>query len=202
MATFIESGEIQTRACGVIWSLSMNSNDRKDVAQLGGCQAILEAMLVNPDDDALQVMALGALKVLSFNVVGQFSLRKISASSVVAGSMQRHISNTTIQSEGCAIICNLATEPNHFIIPVTEEEIDAVVHSILSHPESSSTQEGAIFALMILSSSTVNIELMRQNAKLYEALYLAFSRHPDVVGRDIQVLFENLKTEPPRTSNV
>jgi hypothetical protein len=202
MATFIESGEIQTRACGVIWSLSMNSNDRKDVAQLGGCQAILEAMLVNPDDEALQVMALGALKVLSFNVVGQSSLRQISASSVVAGSMQRHISNPSIQSEGCAIILNLATGPNHFIIPVTEEEIDAVVHSILSHPESSSTQEGAIFALMSLSSSPVNIELMRQNAKLYEALDLAFSRHPDVVGRDIQVLLENLKTEPPRKSNV
>ncbi|KAL7505340.1 hypothetical protein ACHAXN_004426 [Cyclotella atomus] len=189
-----ESAEIQTRACGVIWSLSMNPEDRKDVAQLGGCQAILQAMLMYTDDEPLQVMALGALKVLSFNVVGQSSLRQIDASSVVAASMSKHITNPTIQSEGSAIICNLATGPNHFIIPVTEEELDAIVNSILTHRDLSSVQEGAIFALMNLSSSTVNVEMMRQNPKLYEALDLSFTRHPDVVGRDIQVLLENLRS--------
>ena len=193
-----ESAEIQTRACGVIWSLSMNPDDRKDVAQLGGCQAILQAMLVHPDNEALQVMALGALKVLSFNVVGQSSLRQISASSVVVASMAKHIINPIIQSEGCAIICNLASGPHNFIIPVTEEEVDAIVNSIMSHPESPSIQEGAIFALMSLSSSTVNVEIMRQHPNLYEALDLSFSNHPDVVGRDIQVLLENLKAEKPR----
>lgn len=195
-----ESAEIQTRACGVIWSLSMNPDDRKDVAQLGGCQAILQAILMYTDDEPLQVMALGALKVLSSNVVGQSSLRQIDASSVVAASMSRHMANTTIQSEGCAIICNLATGPNNFIIPVTKEEIDAIVNSILSHPDVSSIQEGAIFALMKLSSSTVNIEFMRQNAKLYEALELAFTNHPDVIGRDIQVLLQNIRA--PRLNKI
>jgi hypothetical protein len=94
-----ESAEIQTRACGVIWSLSMNPDDRKDIAQLGGCQAILQGMLMYTDDEPLQVMALGALKVLSFNVVGRSSLCLISASSVVAASMLNHISNPNVQSE-------------------------------------------------------------------------------------------------------
>jgi hypothetical protein len=130
---------------------------------------------------------------LSFNVVGQSSLRQIDASSVVAASMSKHITNPTIQSEGSAIICNLATGPYHFIIPVTEEEINAIVNSILSHKDLPSVQEGAIFALMNLSSSTVNVEIMRQNPKLYEALDLSFTKHPDTVGRDIQVLLENLR---------
>jgi hypothetical protein len=94
-----ESAEIQTRACEVIWSLSINQEDRKDVAQLGGCQAILQAMLMHTDDEPLQIMALGALKVLSDNDVGQSSLRRISASSVVAASMSMHITNPTVQSK-------------------------------------------------------------------------------------------------------
>ena len=197
-----ESAEIQTCACGVIWSLSMNPDDRKDVAQLGGCQAILQAMLFHPDNEALHEMALGALKVLSFNVVGQSSLRQISASSVVAASMAEHIVNPTIQSEGCTIISNLATGPHNFIIPITEEEIDAIVNSIMSHPESSNIQEGAIFALMRLSSSTVNVEIMRQHLNLYEALDLALANDPDVVVRDwIQVIYENLKAERPLKSS-
>ena len=195
MINFELVAEIQTRGCGVIWSLSMNPDDRKDVAQLGGCQVILQAMLMHTNDESLQVMALGALKVLSFSVVGQSTLRQISASSVVAANMSRHIKNPTIQSEGCTIICNLATGPNHFMIAVTAEEINAIVNSIISHPESASIQEMAMFALMNLSSSLTNVELMRRNAKLYEALELAFSKNPDVVGEDVQVLCQNLKAQ-------
>jgi len=195
MINFELVAEIQTRGCGVIWSLSMNPDDRKDVAQLGGCQVILQAMLMHTDDESLNVMALGAFKVLSFSVVGQSTLRQISASSVVAASMSRHIKNPAIQSEGCTIICNLATGPNHFIITVTEEEINAIVNSIISHPESSSIQEGAMFALMNLSSSLANVELMRRNVKLYQALELAFSKNPDEVGGDVQVLCQNLKAQ-------
>jgi hypothetical protein len=187
------SAEIQTRACGVLWSLSMNPDYRKDVAQLGGCQAILQAMLMFTDDESLQVMALGALKVLSSDVVGKSTLRLIEASSVVADSMSKHIANPTIQSEGCAVICNLATGANNFVSPVTEREINAIVNSILSHPESSNIQEGACFALMRLASSMVNVKMIRQNPRAFEALGLASQKHPDVVGRDIQILLGKLR---------
>ncbi|KAL7502320.1 hypothetical protein ACHAXN_000450 [Cyclotella atomus] len=184
-----ESAEIQTRACEVIWSLSINQEDRKDVAQLGGCQAILQAMLMHTDDEPLQIMALGALKVLSDNDVGQSSLRRISASSVVAASMSKHITNPTVQSKGSAIICNLATGPN----PVTKVEIDAIVNSILTHIDLPSIQEGAILTLMNLSSSTVNVEIMRHDPKLHEALDLSFTKHPEKVGRCVQVVLENIR---------
>jgi hypothetical protein len=187
------SAEIQTRACGVLWSLSMNPDYRKDVSQLGGCQAILQAMLMFTDDESLQVMALGALKVLSSDVVGKSTLRLIEASSVVADSMFKHIANPTIQSEGCAVICNLATGANNFVSPVTEREISAIVNSILSHPESSNIQEGACFALMRLASSMVNVKMIRQNPRAFEALGLASQKHPDVVGRDIQILLGKLR---------
>ncbi|KAL3781305.1 hypothetical protein HJC23_006529 [Cyclotella cryptica] len=187
------SAEIQTRACGVLWSISMNPDYRKDVAQLGGCQAILQAMLMFTDNESLQVMALGALKVLSSDVVGKSTLRLIDASSVVADSMFKHIENPTIQSEGCAVICNLATGANNFVSPVTEREISAIVNSILSHPDSSNIQEGACFALMRLASSMANVKMIRQNPRAFEAIGLASQKHPDVVGTDIQVLLGKLR---------
>ena len=45
------SAEVQSKACGALWSLSMNPSYRKDVAQLGGCQAIVKAMLNHCSSD-------------------------------------------------------------------------------------------------------------------------------------------------------
>ncbi|KAL7483110.1 hypothetical protein ACHAW6_008769 [Cyclotella cf. meneghiniana] len=185
--------DIQIRACGVLWSLSMNPDCRKDVAQLGGCQAILHAMLTHTHSESLHVMALGALKVLSFNVVGKSTLRLIEASLVVADSMFKHIANPTIQLEGCAVISNLATEPNNFVSAVTEREISAIINSILSHPASSNIQEAACLSLARLALSVVNVETIQQNPRVFKALDVAFQKHPDVVGRYIQILLGKLR---------
>ena len=139
-----QSSEIQTRACGVLWSLSMEEKDRKHVAQLGGCEAILNAMLIHLDVDELQVMALGALKVLSFDNIGKSTLRSRGALSIVADVMQKHINNPTIQSEGCVILGNLAVdEASQSVAPVSEKEVDAVIKGMLSHPDSLEVHEAA-----------------------------------------------------------
>eukprot|EP00579_Thalassiosira_antarctica_P024133 CAMPEP_0201987186 /NCGR_PEP_ID=MMETSP0904-20121228/91663_1 /ASSEMBLY_ACC=CAM_ASM_000553 /TAXON_ID=420261 /ORGANISM="Thalassiosira antarctica, Strain CCMP982" /LENGTH=849 /DNA_ID=CAMNT_0048541285 /DNA_START=201 /DNA_END=2749 /DNA_ORIENTATION=- len=134
--------------CG---SLSMDPNDRKHVAQGGGCDAILNAMLVHTNEDTLQVMALGALKVLSFDNIGKSTLRSRGTLSIVADIMQKHLRNPTIQSEGCVILGNLAVDnANQFVAPVTEKEVDAVIRGILAHPESLEVHEAACFTLMSL----------------------------------------------------
>lgn len=139
-----KSAEIQTRACGVLWSLSMDPNDRKHVAQGGGCEAILNAMLVHMEDEALQVMALGALKVLSFDNIGKSTLRSRSALSIVSDIMQKHSPNPTIQSEGCVILGNLAVdEANQFVAPVTDNEVEAVIMAMIAHPDSLEVHEAA-----------------------------------------------------------
>ena len=192
-----DSAEIQSRSCGVIWSLSMNPSDRKDVAQLGGCQAILQAMLMYTDDESLQVMAMGALKVLSCHVVGKSILGQEQASSIVSDIMLRHSSNPTIQAEGCAIICNLATGANQFVRPVTEKEINAILSSILTHPDYLALHEGACYALMSLSSRAENAEIIRRNPKTTDALELSFQKHPHVVGEDISKLLGKLRGDRP-----
>ncbi|EED95504.1 predicted protein [Thalassiosira pseudonana CCMP1335] len=191
------SAEIQTRACGVLWSLSMDENDRKNIAQLGGCQAILHAMLVFMEEESVQVMALGALKVLSFDSTGKGKLRLQDASVVVADSMEKHMNNPTVQSEGCAIICNLAMESNQTVQRVNEKEIAAIVSAILAHPDSLDVHEGACFALMNLASSAANVEVIRKNGNVQLALDFAFQQHPDAVGKDIQTLLSRLRFSTP-----
>jgi hypothetical protein len=107
--------------------------------------------------------------------------------------MFKHIANPTIQLEGCAVISNLATGPNNFVRTVTKREISAIVSSILSHPASSNIQEAACFSLVRLALSVVNVETMQQNPRIFNALDVAFQKHPDVVGRDIQILLRKLR---------
>ena len=103
------SVDIQTRACGVLWSLSMvDPNDRRQVAQGGGCEAILNAMMMHMEEDELQTIALIALKVLSIDNIGKSTLCAWGASSIIADIMQKHINNPTIQSEGRVLWKNLA----------------------------------------------------------------------------------------------
>ena len=195
MRIYETSVEIQTRACGVLWSLSMDPNDRKHVAQLGGCDGILNAMQAHQRNETLHVMALGALKVLSLDTIGKSTLRLSSASSIVADSMGL-INNPTIQSEGCAILCNLSIEDNQFVRPVSEKESNAVINAILNNPDSLDVHDGACYALLSFASSAANVEIIRRNARTRMALELAFRKHPDAVGKDVQTLLERLHLDP------
>mmetsp|Transcript_2373 Transcript_2373/g.4413 ORF Transcript_2373/g.4413 Transcript_2373/m.4413 type:complete len:735 (+) Transcript_2373:200-2404(+) len=191
------SAEIQNRACGVLWSLSMDPNDRKHVAQAGGCDAILNAMLVHSDDDALQVMALGALKVLSFDNIAKSTMRSLGTLTHVANVMQNHLKNPTIQSEGCVILGNLAASVDtSFVAPVGEREVDAVINGILNHPDSLEVHEAACFTLMCLASLASNVELIRSNINTRVALELACQKHRDEVGNDIFILLRRLELDP------
>jgi len=85
------SVEIQTRACGLLWVLSMEPKDRVYVVQSGGCDAILKAMSAYMENDALQVMALGALKVLSSSSHSKKAMDSKKTLSVVSDVMQKHV---------------------------------------------------------------------------------------------------------------
>eukprot|EP00581_Thalassiosira_minuscula_P011954 CAMPEP_0183730262 /NCGR_PEP_ID=MMETSP0737-20130205/32379_1 /TAXON_ID=385413 /ORGANISM="Thalassiosira miniscula, Strain CCMP1093" /LENGTH=736 /DNA_ID=CAMNT_0025962709 /DNA_START=403 /DNA_END=2613 /DNA_ORIENTATION=- len=189
-----QSAEIQTRACGVLWSLSMDQSDRKHVAQCGGIDAILNAMRFHMEDDALQVMALGALKVLSFDNLGKSTMRAHGTLSIVSDVLQKHQNNPTIQSEGCVIIGNLAVDDaNQFVAAVTEKEIEALVRANLSHPESLEVHEAACFTLMKLASSATNVDLIQKNGLTKMSLEIACQKHPEEIGSIIITLLKRLK---------
>jgi len=159
------STDIDTMACGVLWSLSMDPKDRKHIAQGGGCQAILSVMLEHTDDDALQVMALGVLKVPSFDNIAKSTLCLKGTMAIATDIMQKHIRNPTIQSEGCVILGNLAgDDTNQFVVPFSEVVVYAVIRAMLNHPDPREVHKAACFTLMSLAPSAVNMEMIRRNA--------------------------------------
>lgn len=184
----------QSGACGVLWSLSMAPADRKHVAQLGGCKAILNAMLAHVNVVALQVMALGALKVLSFDDTSKNILRSRGALSIVGDVMQKHLDNPTIQSEGCVTLGNLSVDSaSQSVIPVSLSVIDAIIKAMLGHPDSLEVHESACFTLMSLASSSDNVRLIRTNDMSRLALELSLQKFPDAVGVNILNLLRRLR---------
>jgi hypothetical protein len=89
------SAEIQQEVCAVLWSLSIKY--QKHIAQNGGCNAILDAMAIHMADYTLQDIALGALKVISLDSVGQWTLSSRSGMAIVTQVMQTHVYYPAIQ---------------------------------------------------------------------------------------------------------
>jgi len=172
----------------------MTPADRKHVSQLGGCEAILNAMLAHVNVVALQVMALGALKVLSFDNISKNLLRSRGALSIVGDVMQRHLENTTIQSEGCVTLGNLSVDSaSQSVIPVSLTVIDVIIKAMLGHPDSLEVHESACFTLMSLASSSDNVRLIRTNDMSRLALELSLQKYPDQVGVNILNLLRRLR---------
>lgn len=187
------SVDIQTKACGLIWSLAMEQKDRKHVAELRGCEAVMNASMSYLETESLQVMALGALKVLSFHPTGKMKLRHHGAASIVAQIMSKHMQNPTIVSEGCVIISNLATEADGFVHPVSTEQIDAVLVAILSHPDDEKVVQVACFTLARLATSAINVETLKSADNTEIGLDIAIQRHASVVAVDVQTLVTRLR---------
>ncbi|KAL3766936.1 hypothetical protein ACHAW5_011155 [Stephanodiscus triporus] len=154
--------EIQQVVCAVLWSLSINY--QKHIAESGGCKVILDAMQIHVETDILQVMALGALKVISFDSVGKSKLLLQGGIAIVAVVMQTHVLNQAIQRDGCVILGSLVVdEANQSTLTVNEKVVDVIIKGMLAHQNSLEVQEAACFTLMTLASSVDNVALIRQH---------------------------------------
>jgi len=113
------STEIQHKVCALLRLLSMEY--KKHVARNGGCNAILDAMRIHTEVDALQVTAMDALEVLSCDSVGASTLLSRAGMSIVADVMRAHESNSDIRTRGRAILGNLTVDgESRFAAPVSE----------------------------------------------------------------------------------
>ncbi|EJK67680.1 hypothetical protein THAOC_11256 [Thalassiosira oceanica] len=150
------SCEIERIGCSLLWSLGMMVENRPLIAEKGGVEAILNAQLRYKNDLQLQIMAMGALKVLSFDPRAKGVMRRKFGTDVVASIMNEHTFDATIQSDGCVIIGNCAVDEagNFAETRVYEREIEAVLASMTAHEGSLVVVEAALFTLMSLACRT------------------------------------------------
>jgi hypothetical protein len=136
------SAKIQQDVCAVLWSLSIKY--QKHIAQNGGCNAILNAMTIHVELDALQVNALEALKVISFDGVGKSTLLSQGGMTIVSDVMRAHTYDPVMQSVGCVILGNLAVdEASQSAIPVSGNEVEVIINGMIAHEHSLNVQEAA-----------------------------------------------------------
>jgi hypothetical protein len=136
------SAKIQQDVCAVLWSLSIKY--QKHIAQNGGCNAILNAMTIHVELDALQVNALEALKVISFDGVGKSTLLSQGGMTIVSDVMRAHTHDPVMQSVGCVILGNLAVdEASQSAIPVSGNEVEVIINGMIAHEHSLNVQEAA-----------------------------------------------------------
>jgi hypothetical protein len=136
------SAKIQQDVCAVLWSLSIKY--QKHIAQNGGCNAILNAMTIHVELDALQVNALEALKVISFDGVGKSTLLSQGGMTIVSDVMRAHTYDPVMQSVGCVILGNLAVdEASQSAIPVSGNEVEVIINGMIAHEHSLKVQEAA-----------------------------------------------------------
>jgi hypothetical protein len=136
------AADIQRRVCAVLWSLSIKYE--KHVEQYGGCKVILNAMKYHIKDEALQGMALGALKVMSFDSAGRSMLLSQGCLSIITDVMRAHMHNPTIQSRGCVVLGNLVVDEScQSTRPISEKAVDVVIKGMLAHSSSLEVYEAA-----------------------------------------------------------
>jgi len=185
---------IETKACQLLWQLSMDAKDRLHVVQSGGCNAILTVMVANIEDPGLLEMALGALKVLSSSSQSKEKMDWKRSLSVVSDAMQKNADCPIIQSEGCILLGNLSVddEDDEEVRTVGEKEIKAIIDGILANPEELGVHEAACFTLMRLASSAANVDIIRSNELSQLSLELSFGKNPEKAGNNILILLSRL----------
>ena len=158
------SCEIERTGCGLLWSLSMIADNRPHITEKGGIEAILNAQLCHMNDLQLQTMAMGALKVLSFDARAKDVMRRKFGTDVVADIMNEHIFDATIQVDGCVIIGNCAVDDGvNSARGVSEREIEAVLAGMVAHEGLLVAVEAALFTLMSLALSISNATMIQEN---------------------------------------
>ncbi|EJK77974.1 hypothetical protein THAOC_00154 [Thalassiosira oceanica] len=188
------SCEIERTGCGLLWSLGMMVDNRPLITQKGGIEAILNAQLCHMEDLQLQIMAMGALKVLTFDSKAKDVMRRKYGTDVVADIMNEHTFDATIQVDGCVIIGNCAVDDGvNYTHEVSEREIEAVLAGMVAHEGLLVVAEAALFTLMSLAHSKSNATVIQQNQLSKIAMDKAFKQHPNELAMTILTLIKRLK---------
>jgi hypothetical protein len=111
---------------------------------MGGYKAIPDAMEFHVEVEALQVNALEALKVISFDSVGKSMLVSQGDKTIFADIMRMHTYDPAMQSVGCAILDNLSVdEASQSAMPVSKNKVEVTINGMIAHGHSLKVQEAA-----------------------------------------------------------
>jgi hypothetical protein len=171
MKAFPSSFKLQEHGCAAIGVLAGNEYNRNTLIGAGSCGTILKAVSKNFGDASLVTSAFIAIRIFSTEPQGRNELIRIAAAKVVVEAMQCNASIAAIQSDGCAILSNLAVDAeSKTVSKVSKSEITTIVKVMKMHEDDETVIASACFALKNLSYNQDNLRMISKSESVLDAL--------------------------------
>jgi len=188
------SADVTLDGCGLVWLLCMSDSDRRAVVESGGVESVLNCCLAQMENGEVSTLAMGALKALAFDTEAKAIIKCMDGMSIAFEVMNENVTLAKIQMEGCAVLELLSVDASNEVvqtIPINYV-VDAVLDSIIVHPNSVDVAEAAINCLTTFACNAENVPLIEGNGKARGALETAFKNHPRELGLPLLSLLGQL----------
>ena len=162
---------LQERACGCLWSLSVNQFNRIVLVRAGAVRGVFRALEENINDESFLETALGCLRTISPDSEGRHAIQQLLGAQRVCRAMALHRTVASIQRDGCAFLSNVAVDmDNQEVSVVSREELDTVVRVLGDHMRNEYVASSAVFALKNYTYEEKNLRALRRCDDIFSLL--------------------------------
>ena len=185
-------GRVQEQGCGTLRNLAWDSPINKAlIAKKGGVSVIAEAMRTHRGDGAVVGQALRALRNLAKESPPNI-LAVSGALPVIISAMAQHLTNESLQHDGCAILRNLSASVDSRAAVAAAGGVSAIVETMRSHEKAEKLQAQACAALSNLSLCGGNLTLMREDKHCKKTLKSTLKRFPESCGKHSEAILQRM----------
>ena len=167
-------------ACSIIWCHSSYEDNRITIAEEGGTQAVVLALLGHLDDGFIQKEAMICIKNLATKSVNKKRFRQHGCEMALLLSMQANYNSPAILDEAFSAYNNVVVDiAERTVERVPPPVFDCVLRAMARFPKDRGVQESACFFLKSLTFDYSNIAFMQQRRdEFVELLTIAAANHP------------------------
>jgi hypothetical protein len=195
MSKNLESGDIQKAGCKFFWMMARENDDYKlELAQKGGVQATILAMMSHITSTAVQKEALTVLKHISRMSANKEVLRRDDALGAVRLSIWGNLEEPFVVCAALSALNDIAVDDaTHKVATVSDDVLSCALRAMRTHPLNREVQKIGCWLLRSLTYNRKNLSLMRaEQAELFELLPAASSAFPEDCAERAQYILENI----------
>merc|ERR1740124_637929 len=194
MQIYSNNAIIQEQACGALWALCTNKENRMIVIRAGATPCIIRALMNHIDVLDLVCTAMGCLRTISPETEARKIINEMSGTNYFCKAMTTHPLVPGIQRDACNCLSNCAVNlDNNEVALITDCEIEAISNAMVTHEDEPSVMSGACFVLKNFSFKEHNIRYIRLVDGMVETLEKVSQYCEDTrARRDASIILERI----------
>jgi hypothetical protein len=195
MSQNLESEGLQKAGCKLFWMLALQSDENKiQLAQHGGVQAIILAMVSHIMSSAIQKEALTALKHISRLTRNKEVLQRYDAMGAIRLAICGNLEEPFVVCAALSALNDIAVDGvTSEVMTIDDDILKCVLQAMRTHPANNAVQKVGCWLLRSYTYNAENLSLMRaaQN-ELFELLPAASAAFPKDCSERAQHILEKL----------